>query len=107
MRDQFELATTVPSDEPCVQIGEDNYSKWSRLEAYTLIEQLIRQLGEPPSLTFFKVISCSHDFGTYYDVAIVYDDDEEDLYAGGSRKRNRTKRRKSKRRPRKVHSKKR
>lgn len=81
MRDQFELSTTVPHEESCVQIGEENYSKWSRLEAYTLIDQLTRLLGEPPSLTFFKVIPCSHDFGTYYDVAIVYDDEEEESEA--------------------------
>lgn len=78
MRDQFELATTVPHDEPCVQIGSENYSKWSRLEANTLIDQITRQLGEPPRSTRLKVISCPHDFGTYHDVAVVYDDDVEE-----------------------------
>ena len=78
MRDQFELATTVPHDEPCVQIGEENYSKWSRLEANTLIDQLTRQLGEPPSSTYFKVISCPHDFGVYYDIALVSNDSVEE-----------------------------
>lgn len=74
MRDQFELATTVPFNEPCVQLGAENYSKWSRLEATALISQIKRQLGEPPRSTQLKVVSCPHDFGTYHDVVVVYDD---------------------------------
>lgn len=78
MRDQFELGTSVPHDEPCVQMGDDNYEKFSRLEANALISQIKRVIGEPPSGTSFRLISCPHDFGVYYDVAIIYDDDDEE-----------------------------
>lgn len=78
MRDQFELGTTVPHDEPCVQLGEADYSRFSRAEANALINQILREQGEPPARTGLKVISCPHDFGTYYDVAIVYDDSSEE-----------------------------
>jgi hypothetical protein len=78
MRDQFELSTTVPHDEPCIQIGEENYSKFSRLEAKVLIDQIKRTIGEPPSRAHLKIIECPHDFGVYHDVAVVYSDDDEE-----------------------------
>lgn len=78
MRDQFELATTVPHDEECMQMDTPNYSTFSRLEAKTLIDQIKRTIGPPPEYTGFKIISCAHDFGVYYDIAIIYDDEDEE-----------------------------
>jgi|LauGreDrversion4_2_1035121.scaffolds.fasta_scaffold40431_7 hypothetical protein len=78
MRDQFELGTTVPHDEPCFQMGENDFSKFSKIEARALINQIIRIIGNPPDRTGLKIISCPHDFGTYYDVAVIYDDDSEE-----------------------------
>lgn len=78
MRDQFELATTVPHNEPCVQLGAENYPEWSRLEAKALRDQIYRQLGQPPAGTGIKIISCSHDFGSYLDLAVVYNTDSEE-----------------------------
>lgn len=72
MREQFELATTVPYGEPCVQLGAKNYPQWSRLEAKALRGQIYRQLGQPPADTGIKIISCSHDFGSYLDLAVFY-----------------------------------
>ena len=78
MRDQFELGTSVPHDEQCVQLGDANYSSFSRMEARALIKQIQRAIGPPPEGTGFKIISCAHDFGVYYDVAVVYDDEDEE-----------------------------
>jgi hypothetical protein len=78
MRDQFELGTSVPHDEPCIQLGELDYSRFSKMEARALINQIKRIIGEPPYETGFKIISCPHDFGVYHDVAIVYDDNDEE-----------------------------
>ncbi len=78
MKDQFELATTVPHEEPCFQVGEQDYQKFGRIEARALISQLLRMFGEPPVGCGFKILSCPHDFGTYYDVALVYDDESDE-----------------------------
>lgn len=78
MKEQFELATTVPHDENCVQVGAENYSKFSRLEAQTFKEQIYREIGDPPAGTSLRIISCAHDFGTYLDLAVVYDEDSEE-----------------------------
>jgi len=78
MKDQFELGTTVPHSEGCYQLGEEGFAKFSKIEARALINQMLRILGTPPDRTGLKIISCPHDFGTYYDVAVVYDDDLEE-----------------------------
>lgn len=78
MRDQFELATTVPHDESCVQLGSENYEKFSMLEAQTLREQIFRKVGNPPAGCRINIIRCPHDFGTYLDLAVIYDDESEE-----------------------------
>lgn len=78
MKDQFELATTVPHSEQCVQLGAENYSRFSKMEADALKEQIFRMFGAPPPRCGIKMISCPHDFGTYYDLAVVYDDESEE-----------------------------
>jgi hypothetical protein len=78
MRDYFELCTTTPHDEKCVQSNSPNYSRLSRIEARVLQNQLIRMHGTPPGGAYFKVTSNPHDFGTYHDLAIVYDEDDDE-----------------------------
>ncbi len=77
MRDYLDLATTVPTDEPCAQVGSANYSKNSRLEAEVFREQIYRLFGDPPPGTGIRIKNCPHDFGSYLDLEIVYDDDED------------------------------
>lgn len=81
MRDVFELGTTVPHDEPCSQVGDPDFYNLSRMEATALINQLRRIHGDEPARTKLKIIQCPHDFGTYVDVAIEYDDDHEESEA--------------------------
>jgi hypothetical protein len=51
------------------------------MEANALINQITRSIGKPPYGTGLRIISCAHDFGTYYDVAVVYDDEDEESQA--------------------------
>ena len=78
MYNQLELACTTPHDERCAQVGDPNYSSNSRAEARALINQLIRENGEPPSGVSFKITSNPHDFGSYLDVVIRFDEDNEE-----------------------------
>jgi hypothetical protein len=78
MRDRFELSATVPHEEPCSQVGTDGYYKNARLEAQALKSMLLRTLPPPPDGTGIRIIECPHDFGIYLDLAVSYDDDEEE-----------------------------
>lgn len=75
MKDVFELGTTVPHEEACSQVGTPNYSELGLMEARVLISQLRRIHGPEPTATRIRTIRCQHDFGTYHDVAVEYDDD--------------------------------
>jgi hypothetical protein len=78
MFDTFELATTVPHEEDCAQVGSDSYSSKARQEVRAFKNQLLRMHGTPPEGAGFKTLFCPHDFGTYLDLALVYDDDDEE-----------------------------
>ena len=81
MRDRYELGTTVPHEERCSQVGAPNFTSCSRMEARALISQLRRIHGPEPQGANLRVISCPHDFGTYYDVAVEYQDDSDEAVA--------------------------
>ena len=76
MRDYQTLGPT-PWNEPCAQVGAADYAEKSRLETQTYINQLLRQFGEPPGLSFFRVKRFPHEFGSYHEVVITYDDENE------------------------------
>jgi len=78
MRDSFELATTVPHEERGISMQDEDYPLMGRLEAKTLINQIKRKIGPPPYGAGFRIISCAHDFGHYFDIEVVYDDDDEE-----------------------------
>lgn len=77
MLDYMELSQTTPCDEPCAQIGSENYMKRSRVEARAYIAQLQRKFGAAPVGSFFKIVHCPHDFGTYLDIRYYYDDEDQ------------------------------
>jgi hypothetical protein len=56
-------------------MGDANFASYSKMEARALMNQILRTFGQPPERTSLRMIACPHDFGTYYDVAVVYDDD--------------------------------
>ena len=75
MKDRIELGFTTPHGEPCAQVGTANYEKDSMIEAIAMINQITRRVGRPIGTCRFGVIGCSHDFGTYHDIAIRFEDE--------------------------------
>ena len=80
MREYFEIGTT-PAGEDCAQVGKDGYYEAARHEARVFIAQLIRKFGEPPAGAGFMVKGFPHDFGTYYEVCVFYQ--EPDIFDDG------------------------
>lgn len=77
MRDYLSLGPT-PSGEDCAQVGSDNYTARARRECKVFKEQLIRTFGEPPFGTGFRIKSNPHDFGSYLDVEVYYEDESDE-----------------------------
>ena len=71
MRDYMELGPT-PCDEPCAQVGAYDFESKVRKECRAYKHQLERLFPECD----FIVKAFSHDFGTYYEVCVVYDTDD-------------------------------
>lgn len=76
MRDYLVLGPT-PCEESCAQVGTSDYAEKSRIEIRVYIAQLLRQFGEPAGLNFFKEKRFPHEFGSYHEVVITYDDEDE------------------------------
>lgn len=74
--DTYQWGST-PYGEDCAQVGSDNYYEEARKECKRLIAGLIKRFGEPPMGARFKICSNPHDFGTYYQVGLVYDEENE------------------------------
>ena len=77
MRDYLEIGS-VPADEQCEQLGPNYDEKKARKECRVFINQLRRIHGPEPFGANLKVKSNPHDFGTYYEVACYYDDENEE-----------------------------
>ena len=67
----------APSEEPCAQVGDVGYATRARLECRAFIAELKALLGDPPEDTELCIRANSHDFGTYYQVAVAYDDQDK------------------------------
>jgi len=76
MRDSLNLSPT-PVGEDCAQLGDANYSSRARQECRAFIQQLKREFGEPPIGAVFKITQNPHDFGTYLDVDIQFNDEDD------------------------------
>lgn len=70
---------TVPSSEPCVQIGDENYRHLAVLEADVLIDQLKRMFPQayPLGISFKRTYN-NHDFGQYVGVKVIFNEDIPD-----------------------------
>lgn len=77
MRDYLTLGPT-PCEEPCAQVGTADYAEKTRIENRVYIDQLIRQFGVPPGLCFFKVKRFPHEFGSYHEVVVTFDEESEE-----------------------------
>lgn len=76
MRDWIELGPT-PAGESCAQVGQNSYAEQARKEGRAYINQLERMFPNPPGSARFALKSFPHDFGTYFEVCVVYNDDSE------------------------------
>lgn len=76
MRDSLELGSS-PVDEDCAQVGTEGYYERAKTEIKALRNQLIRIVGEPPRGATLKMKGFPHDFGTYHELGVVYDDDDD------------------------------
>ena len=83
MKSYIELGPT-PTDEECVQVGSEEYeSEWKK-EGKRYIELLQKLFPQYEEFgTSFSIKSFPHDFGTYHEVVIWYEEDtpgEEFVY---------------------------
>jgi hypothetical protein len=69
---------TVPYEVTPQQLGPDYDPQKARKEARTTVNQLIRTFGEPPFGSRFKIVSNPHEFGNYYSIQFVYNDENEE-----------------------------
>jgi hypothetical protein len=73
----------APADSPCVQIGDDYYDLLQKIECRYYRQALIEHYGEPPGEANLRTKGSPHEMGTYYEVVIYYnpDNEEETKYA--------------------------
>ena len=68
----------VPANESCQQVGTPGYdAQKARVECRLFIAAIRKHLGREPEGASLVVRSNPHDFGTYYEVACRYDENNE------------------------------
>ena len=77
MKDSLNLSPT-PIGEDCAQLGAPDYYSVAKKEIIVFISQLIREHGEPPRGARYRITNNPHDFGTYYDLNIEFDDENDE-----------------------------
>ena len=68
---------STPPEEACAQVGQPNYREQALKECRAYIRQLARHFGEPPPGTRFALSRETHDFGSYFEVVVWYDPEDE------------------------------
>ena len=76
MKDEMVIGSS-PINEDCAQVGSPDYFEKAQKECKAFLKQLVRVFGEPPEKAKLKVKGFSHDFGTYYEVVVDYNDEVE------------------------------
>ena len=74
MENYFVLGPT-PGYEDCACVGEEDYEPRAKKECRRFIELLRKKFGPEPEGAHFAVKGFLHDFGTYYEVVISFDED--------------------------------
>jgi len=68
----------VPCNEDCQQVGTPSYDHAkAKLECETFKAQLERTFKNPPVGASIGIMSFPHDFGTYMEVVVFFDDEIE------------------------------
>lgn len=76
MRDTYEIGS-APASEDCAQVGSEGYSARAHRECRAYMAQLERAYPGMPNGMNLKMTSHPHDFGTYYEVTVSFNDDNE------------------------------
>jgi hypothetical protein len=66
-----------PVEEDCAQVGSPDYATRARAECKRFAAQIMRHYPEPEN-GYLKIKSNPHDFGTYYEVVAVFDENDEE-----------------------------
>jgi len=76
--DRVEIGCT-PCEEDCAQTGSKDYdyTKLNKIECKAYIAALRKVYGDEPEGASLYTKSNPHDFGTYYEVAVRYDTNNE------------------------------
>jgi hypothetical protein len=76
MQDFITLGT-APVDEPCAQLGQEDYYKKVRAECRRFITLLRQKFGDEPAGVRFAIKPFDHDFGVYYEVVCFFNTEDE------------------------------
>ena len=75
----FETYSCTPCNEPCQQVGMPDYDGQKAVaECKAFIHQLRRQFGEEPAGAQLRIKTFPHDFGSYLEVCIIFDEEVEE-----------------------------
>lgn len=77
MKDYIYIGSS-PVEESCAQVGSPDYPERSRVECRAFVGQLLREFPNQPESAWFAIKTQAHDFGTYREVVVVYDDADEE-----------------------------
>jgi hypothetical protein len=77
MKDYLTLGP-VPCDEECAQLGASDYYEKAMEECRKYKKLLISLFSPVPINNSFAIKSFNHDFGTYHEVVVYFDDECEE-----------------------------
>ena len=75
--DEVSLGST-PSAEECAQVGTNDYHELTKMEIRAYANQIKRMFPNMPQGVSLKIQKNPHDFGTYHELAIKFESDNEE-----------------------------
>ena len=78
----FQIGPT-PSDENCAQVGSPNYNDLNMIEVAVFKNQCKRQFPNIPNGAYYIRTRNEHEFGTYHELGIKFEEDNEFEEDGG------------------------
>jgi len=75
MRDTLNIGP-VPCNEPCEQLGPNYDPQRAKAECRAFLNQIERTIPNPTNARL-RIVTEHHDFGTYYEVAVSFSDEDE------------------------------
>lgn len=77
MTDDIYWLGPAPAMEECIQVGSDDYARNAKTECRAFIEAIRKVCGHEPEGARLTVKSQPHDFGSYYEVAVIFDGNDQ------------------------------